>query len=481
MADTLIQADTATEASENQANTSIAARLAAFAESLNPEAIPRAVMERAKYLILDAVGIAHASTRYEFAHRSLSAASELSANMGDMPVIGLAARLQLRDAMLMNGILIHGLDYDDTHVRGVIHSTAACFPTALGVAAHAGLGTQDLLAAYVVGMEAGTRLGSVAKGGFHQIGFHPTGLVGAFSATLVAGRLLGLNARQLAMAQGIALSTGAGSLEFLNDGAWTKRMHPGWAANAGFTAASLARHGYIGPKQTYEGRFGLFASHLGQDAANIDLELATAGLGKEWETSQVAVKPIPACHFTHACADAASILHREHGLKASDIKSVRALVPGEVVKTVCEPVATKKRPQNSYDAQFSIPYIVATALVRGSFGLLHLESAALADPEVLDLAQRVEYEVDPDSPFPKYYSGEVIVTTHDGRTLRHREQINRGAADRPISGPDIEKKFMDNMLLAVSRSRAEQVRDLVLGMDTDMRARDLAEGLAARG
>ena len=459
----------------------IAATLAAFAESLRPEAIPAAVLERAKYLILDAVGIAYASTRHEFAHRSLAAVTDLSGGSGDMPVIGMPARLQVRDAMLLNGILVHGLDYDDTHVQGVIHSTAACFPAALGVSAHAGLGCGDLLTAYVVGMEAGTRLGAVARGGFHQIGFHPTGLVGAFSATLIAGRLFGLNAHKLAMAQGIALSTGSGSLEFLNDGAWTKRMHPGWAAVAGLTAASLARHGFVGPKQAYEGRFGLFASHLGQYAKDIDLSLATAGLGEVWETANVAVKPIPACHFTHACADAAAILRVKHGLRAADIRSVRALVPKEVVKTVCEPVATKKRPQNSYDAQFSIPYIVATTLARGDFGLAHLESDALADAEVLALAQRVDYEVDPTSPFPKYYSGEVIVTTQDGRELRHREEINRGATDRPISNDEVEKKFMDNARLSVSASIAEEVRDLVLRMDRGLQARDLAKGLAARG
>ncbi len=479
MTNTAIPASIASEAAAPGAT--ISATLAAFAEGLRPEAIPAEVSERAKYLILDAVGIAHASTCYDFAHRSLSAATELSGGGGDMPVIGLSARLQLRDALLMNGILVHGLDFDDTHTQGVIHATAACFPAALGVAAQAGLNGTELLAAYVVGMEAGTRLGSVAKGGFHQIGFHPTGLVGAFAVTLVAGRLFGLNAHQLTMAQGIALSVGSGSLEFLNDGAWTKRMHPGWAGVAGLTAATLARHGFVGPREAYEGRFGLFASHLGQYAKDIDLSLATAGLGEVWEVTQVAVKPIPACHFTHACADAAAILREKHGLKPADIRSVRALVPKEVVKTVCEPVATKKLPQNSYDAQFSIPYIVATALARGSFGLVHLEDAALADAEVLALAQRVEYETDPASPFPKYYSGEVIVTTHDGRELRHREEINRGAADRPISNNEIEQKFMANARLAVSAARAGQIRDLVLAMDQGLAARDLAEGLAARG
>jgi 2-methylcitrate dehydratase PrpD len=459
---------------------SIAQTLAKFAASLRPQDIPSEVLERAKYLILDAVGIAHASTHYDFAHRALSAVTELSAGYGDMPVIGLPQRLLPRDAMLMNGILVHGLDYDDTHAAGIIHSTASCFPAAMGVGAQLGASGLDVLTAYVIGMEAGTRLGAVAKGGFHQIGFHPTGLVGAFACALIAGRLYGMTAQQMAMAQGITLSVGAGSLEFLQDGAWTKRMHPGWAAIAGSTAASLARHGFVGPKAAYEGRFGLYASHLGQYAADIDLSLATAGLGTIWEVSKVTVKPIPACHFTHACADAAAILRDQHRLKRSDIKSVRALVPAEVVKTVCEPVATKQKPQNSYDAQFSIPYIVATALLRGGFGLQHLEEGALADPEVLELARNVEYEVDPNSPFPKYYSGEVIVTTRDGRVLRHREEVNRGAADRPITNADVEKKFMENATLAVSTVRAREIRDRVLSLDRMADAGELAEGLAAR-
>ena len=459
----------------------VARTLADFSEHLQFEQVPEAVRERAKYLILDAVGIAHASTRFDFAHRTLSAVSELSGGLGDTPVIAQAARLQLRDAMLLNGLLIHGLDFDDTHAAGVIHSTASCFTTALGVAAQAGLDGRDLLAAYIVGMETSTRLGAVARGGFHQVGFHPTGLIGAFSSALIAGRLMGLNAAQLAMAQGITLSVASGSLEFLNDGAWTKRMHPGWAAVAGHTAATMARHGFVGPRQAYEGRFGLFRSHLGAHADAMDLSLATAGLGEVWETARVTVKPIPACHFTHASVDAAAILRERHGLRPQDIRSVRARVPAEVVKTVCEPVATKQRPQNSYDAQFSIPYTVATALIHGSFGLKHLEDAALADPQVLELAARVQYEVDPDSPFPTYYSGEVVVTTHDGREFRHREQMNRGAAERPITATEIEAKFLDNAGLAVSRRRAEQVRDLVLAMDDGLSARDLAEGLAAAG
>ncbi len=459
-------------------NDTISARLARFAGELRTEDIPASVLERAKYLILDAVGIAWASTHFDFAHRTLSALTELSAGQGSTPVIGLAHRLQPRDAMLANGLLVHGLDFDDTHAAGVIHATASCFPSALGVAALSDLDGRSMLTAYIAGMEASTRLGAVAKGGFHQVGFHPTGLIGAFGCALIAGRLLGLTGKQLEDAQGIALSVASGSLEFLQDGAWTKRMHPGWAAVAGYTASTMARHGFAGPGKPYEGRFGLFPSHLGALMDKADLSLATEGLGSKWEVPLVSIKPIPACHFTHASADAAAILRDKHGLKASDIESVRVLVPAEVVKTVCEPVSTKQRPQNSYDAQFSIPYTVATALLRGSFGLQHLEEQALQDAEVISLAHKVKYEVDPNSPFPKYYSGEVIVTTTDGRELRHREEINRGASDRPLSAADIEKKFVGNATLAASPARAQQLLDTVLTLDRAPSARLLAQALA---
>ncbi len=455
--------------------------LAHFVATLDMRQIPPAVLDRARHLILDAVGIAHASTHYDFAHRSLSAMTELSAGAGDTPVIGLAAKLSLRDAMLMNGILIHGLDYDDTHAAGVIHATASTFPCALGAAARAGLDGDALLCAYVAGMEVGTRLASVARGGFHQVGFHPTGMIGTFACALVAGRLFGLNAQQLSMAQGIALSMASGSMEFLQDGAWTKRMHPGWAAVAGFTAATMARHGFKGPYLPYEGRFGVFNSYLGPLAKDGDLSLATAGLGEVWELAKVTVKPMPACHFTHACADAAAILRERHGLRVADIASVRALVPQEVVKTVCEPVANKKRPQNSYDAQFSIPYAVATGLARGRFGLAELDEAALREEAVLALAQKVEYAIDPDSPFPTYYSGEVIVTLNDGSELRHREHINRGAADRPISNADVQRKALENLQLVAAPARAAQVRDLVLAIGAGQTAAQLQTGLAARG
>jgi 2-methylcitrate dehydratase PrpD len=463
--------------SSPQVDRPLAEELSQFVLQLSYDAIPAAVRERAKHLILDSVGIALASTKYPFASVSLSALEELGT--GKSAVIGIGRRLALRDAVLMNGILIHGLDFDDTHSRGVIHATASSFPCALALADRANMDGRTLLSAYVAAMEVATRLGSVAKGGFHQVGFHPTGLIGAFGCALAAARILGLDPDRATMAQGIVLSMASGSLEFLEDGAWTKRLHPGWAGVAGITAATLAKHGFVGPRAAYDGRFGLYASHLGNHFEKVDLGLATENLGRSWQIDEVAVKPIPACHFTHAAADAAIALHKAYGLSNKDIRRVRALVPQEVVKTVCEPVANKRNPANSYDAQFSIPYTVATGLLKGRFTLAELEDEALHDSAVLSLASRVDYEVDPASTFPRHYTGEVIVDTEDGRRLRHREGINRGCADRPLTNDEVVAKFLDNAERAVSRDTAERIRNAVLDLDRQ-NARTLADALCAK-
>lgn len=445
-------------------DTTIAEQLGAWAANVDHHEIPAQVRERAAQLILDSVGVALASGTFDFAKRALAAVSDLAGgSRQDATVLGVPLRLPARDAAHLNGILIHGLDYDDTHPGGIIHATASTFPAALAAGEVAGASGRDVLTAYVVGMEVAARLGNAAHGGFHQVGFHPTGVLGAFSAAVVASRLQGLPGHAIAQAQGFVGSLAAGSLEFLATGAWTKRSHPGWAAACGITAATFARHGFESPPEIYEGRFGLYASHL--VGREVDLDACTRGLGEQWETPQVAVKPYPACHFTHAFADAALALRDEHGLTPDDIARITCRIADGVVSTVCEPLASKRRPRSAYDAAFSVPYVVAAALVRGRFGLTELEPEALGDREILGLAGLTGYESDPDSAFPQAYSGEVVVQTTDGRELRHREQINRGAAERALSGEEILDKFHQNAALACSRQRAERIADAVLNLD----------------
>jgi 2-methylcitrate dehydratase PrpD len=290
-------------------------------------------------------------------------------------------------------------------------------------------------------------------------------MIGVFGCTLAAGRLMGLNEKELAMAQGIAVSMASGSMEFVEDGAWNKRLHPGWAAQAGMTAAALAREGFVGATKPYDGRFGLFNAYLGTHKGQADYALATAGLGQTWELTQTAIKPYPACHFTHGCIDAALLL-RKQGVTADNIQAIEVRVPSGVFQTICEPEANKLKPANSYDAQFSVQWLTAAAFVRGKLGLAELEPAEISDPEILALTQKVKFAEYKDSPFPRAYSGSVDVALKDGRKLSHREHINRGAADRPLANSEIVEKFRDNVATAFDADTSARMEAAMLGLES---------------
>jgi 2-methylcitrate dehydratase PrpD len=450
--------------------TLIAEQFSAFADRLSFDDVPERVVNTAKYLMLDAIGIALASTTYDFAQETINALATFGA--GKSPVIGSRVKLALRDAVLANGVLIHGLDFDDTHTVALIHATAGCFSTALGVAAETNASGRQLLTAYVLGMEIAARIGAVAKGEMNQIGFHPTGVIAAFACALIAGKLFGINQNQSVMAQGIVLSMASGNREYSFDASGTKRLHPGWAGVAGITAAVLAKGGFTGPRTAYEGRFGLYATHL-PVGSKPDLGLATAKLGATWETLQVSVKPYPVGHFNVAFIDAAIALSGKHGIVPEDVAAIEALVPRHAVNIVCEPAELRKRPANSYAAKFSVQYAIACALVAKKFGLAELER--YGDPAILALADKVTHSIDLATGYPRHMSGEVIITMKSGERFSHREQVNRGAPDNPLSEIDILEKFMNNAALALPKPRAEEIADTILSMDKPQcNARELA-------
>ena len=457
----------------------ISRQLAAFTAGLTLDQVPAPVVERAKLHILDALGIGIAASRYDYSHKTLTAISGL-AGEGEYPVIGMPARLPLRDACMMNGFLIHALDYDDTHVGAVLHATASAVPTVLAQGQCYGSSGRALVEAYLAAVEVDARIGMAAKGAFHKRGFHPTGMVGAFGAALAAGRLAGLTEAQLADAQGVALSMASGSLQFLDDGAWTKRLHPGWAGAAGITAAALAQQGFKGPAAPYEGRFGVYGLYAEGGAVNIDWPACTHDLGEDWEMLRVGIKPYPACHLVHAFGDAARALADAHDLVPENIESIEAMIGEACVAMVCEPEAAKRTPANAYEAQFSVPYMISRVLVSGGYTLEALEPEAYQDPRTLALCQKVSYSVDPNSRFPTYYSGEVVIKTVDGRTLRHREDVNRGADQRPLSAEEIINKFMANAERTFTPARAADVRDAVLALDEGTDVAALAALLGGR-
>lgn len=442
----------------------VARQLADFSLGLTLDQVPEDVVDHARLCILDACGIALASSTFDFARRSLAGIQALADSEGTYPVIGHSLKLPLRDAVLLNGILVHGLDFDDTHAGSIVHCTASAWPLALGAGLRANASGAQTLAAYILAVECDARIGNLANGRFQQRGHHPTGLVGAFGATLAAGYLDGLDSESLTRAQGIVLSMASGNLEFLSAGDWTKRMHPGWAGVCALSAAALAKAGFLGPVTPYEGRYSLFKLHLGPDV-EVSPEDILKGLGQSWEIRDVAFKPFPACHFNHAFADCAIALRNDYHLNVEDIASVTALIHEKQVNVVCEPEAAKRRPGSDYDAQFSLHYLVAASLTKGRFTLEELTPEAYQDPKVLALADKVSYQHDPDSTYPQHYCGELRITMKDGRELFHREPVNRGARENPITPDSVKQKFMDNATRAVSNSQAEEIAEAIASMD----------------
>lgn len=461
-----ISAATPSHATAPQAadNPSISQQIAGFAANLTWKQISKATREHAKYHILDVIGTALAATRFDFAQHALSGLLGIVEG-GKNSVIGMGAKLPLRDAALLNGILAHGLDYDDTHPGAIVHPSGSAFPCTLALGEHLDVSGKELLTAYALGVEIATRVGLAAHGLMHAMGYHTTGIAGHFGCAVAAGKLFNLSPAKLALAQGLAGSTSSAVSEHRADGAWNKRMHPGWAAVGGITAASLARGGFVGTRHIYEGPDGLFRSHTGGKLAEVDLAVMTGALGEQWHLDDVAIKPYPICHLLHACADAALALKRKHNLQPADIAKVRALLHPDTFHYVCEPADMRRKPVSDYMAKFSVQFVVAACFVRGKFGFAELEADALNDAKILELAQRVSHDTDPESQFPKFFSGGVVVTTRDGRDLVHMEKINRGAGERALTGDEIAAKFMENAELVISSPRAERIREAVLDME----------------
>ena len=441
----------------------IAETLAQFAASHDYDTIPAPIREKARLHLLDSIGVALASTGFEFAQRAFEGLSALGG--GDYAAIGMPSRLSLRDAACMNGILVHGIEFDDASILGRIHPSAACVPAALAAGAHVHASGKAMLAAYICGVETAIRVGAAAKGGFSPAGFNATGVVGGFGAAITAGKLFGLDAAALARSQGVVYAAAAGNREFIATDGWTKRFDPGWAAAAGITAASLARAGYVGPPTPYEGRYGLYRVYLRHEVTAQDLELVTAELGKHWHFGELLLKSLPSCYFNHPLVNSTIAIMNRHDLAPGSIRSIAVYVPRAAIDTVCEPAAPKYAPADLATALFSCYFNVATAAIRRRLTLDDLQPAALQDPEVLALARKVTYAIDAETNFPKHYSGAVEIVTTEGRTYSDREDVSKGSPERPMSRADIEAKFMENASRALPRDRAQGLMEAILDIE----------------
>jgi len=450
---------------------SLALGLARFARGLNFDALPESVREKSLLHIIDAIGLGIASHQFDFSGPGLAGIRAAGAP-GEATVIGGGAALQARDAAMANGYLMHGLDFDDTHPGAIVHPTVACLPAALALGETLNLSWGEVLTAYVIGMEAVIRLGRSVNGGFHHGGFHATGLVSHFSSALVAGKLLGLGEEALVAAQGIAASTASGVQVFLEDGAWTKRLHPGWGSFAGITAAHMAKAGFHGPRRPYEGKFGLYESHMQNRADQVDADSVITALGHEWTLLETSIKPYPVCHFIHGCAEAALRIRARLG-EGAEIRAIECELPEATLPIVAEPEHIKKNPRSDYDAKFSVQYVVAACLMRGRFTLHELSSDQLVAPDILALASRTTCRAQETTAFPKYFSGAVTVTLQDGTSWHEEVPVNLGSGERALSQADIVEKFSANANLTLPTVRTALILDAFLSAEASTPVRDL--------
>jgi 2-methylcitrate dehydratase PrpD len=435
--------------------------VARFAVSLRADDLPDEVVDAATLHALDTLGCGIAARALGEAPYAAAAALE-NGGAGPASAIGVEHGLAAPEAAFVNGTLCHALDFDDTHPHSIVHVSASVVPAALAAAQAEGATGADVLAAVVAGSETSSRLGMAAGGAFHARGFHPTGVCGVFGATVAAARLRGLDAEQTANALGLAGSLASGLLEFLADGSETKRLHPGFAAQAGLKATALAAHGATGPATVFEGRFGFFAAYV--HGVETDVAEQFADLGDRWETPRIAFKPYPACHYVHAPVDALAQLLRETPLEPDEVERLVALSDRTGESLVLAPLAEKLRPRTVYDAKFSLPYCLGAQLVHGRVDVRSFTPDAISEPAVLAAAGRVDYEVKEYAPAPDAFAGGVRIHTRDGRTLEAELRHQRGGAENPMSFDEVVEKYRSNASLGLDAAGVERLERAVLAL-----------------
>jgi 2-methylcitrate dehydratase PrpD len=421
----------------------LAARVADWASSAGFEALPEDVVAATKLRILDVIGLALAGLSTPLG-RSVRRATRVMSPDGPSRMWGSGDMVGVGAAAFANASFAQALEYDDTHNESIVHMSSPAVAMALAIAGARPVSGHDLILAVALSNEVSCRVGSVVPGQFHRRGFHPTGLFAPFGIAIGAGRLLGLTSREMTWAAGTVGSLAAGLLECWVDGTQTKFLHSGFAAQNGIHAAMLAQAGATGPPRVLEGRFGLFASHLQDAALTRAFERVVDGLGTHWESRNASFKPFPAAHVLHPYIDLIMRMREQHGIKADDVQSIDCPVAEFNVSIVCEPVEEKVAPATEAHGRVCLQFTLAEALARGQLGRSAYSDEARHDPEILALARRVTYHVDPAFPPPGQFKGAVRVTLKDGRVFDEVEEFNRGSAQNPMSEDELRAKFHDN-------------------------------------
>ncbi|TAK29556.1 MAG: MmgE/PrpD family protein [Chloroflexota bacterium] len=468
--------------SQNTANAdlTLVQALSGFVADVTFERLPQEVSASVKQRVLDTIGICLAASADRLAD-GVGDVIELWGGREQSSVVLRPGRFPAPSAALFNGTLAHSLDFDDTHLPSVLHPSASVVPAALAMGEALSCSGQDVIAAAAAGYEVCIRTGmagydpKLGNSVFFERGWHATSICGALAAAALGAKLLGLGPEGIAHAMGIAASMSSGLIESNRAGGSVKRLHCGWAAHSGLTAALLAERGYTGPSTVFEGRFGFYAAYCDGQFDPIQI---TEGLGERWCAPDIFFKPYPANHFTHAMIDAALALKRKFAVDVETIEEIELGAASAPLRTIGEPREQKIRPQSGYHAQFSGPFAVATALLGGSglgvsFG--DFTDEKVKDPAFLALAAKVRTFVDAECErvFPNQFPAIVRLRLRSGEVLEERVMANRGGPDNPLSDDELLLKFRLNAERSVAPAQAERIAAAIMSMQRLERVGDI--------
>jgi 2-methylcitrate dehydratase PrpD len=404
--------------------------------------IPEKVRHEAARSLLNWVGCAVGAARHETVERALVALNEFSGPR-EATVLGRGDRLDIMLAALMNGITSHTFDFDDTHLKTVIHPSGPVASAILALAERRPVKGEEFLHAFILGVEAECRIGNSVYPPHYDVGWHITGTAGVFGAAAAAGRLVGLNEQQMMWALGIAATQSSGLREMF--GTMCKPFHPGNAARNGLLAALLAQRDFTSSSQGIEAKRG-FAYVL---STAFKPEAITGGLGKTWEIALNTYKPFACGIVEHPAIDGCIQLRNEHQLKPEDIESVALKVHPLVLE-----LTGKKTPQSGLEGKFSVYHSSAVAIVHGAAGEAQYSDQAVRDTRVVAVREKVTARVE-----PGVHEDQVHVTIRlkNGKVLEKFVEHAVGSLDRPMSDADLEAKFRGLAEAVLSRAEADRL------------------------
>ena len=415
--------------------------------NLEYKEIPNEVIDKIKLIFMDSLGLIFASRNEDY----IKAIKQSFTDSGNCTVPGHLEKLCPSDAIVLNGTAIHGEDFDDTFEGTPVHVGSVMCSSLLTAAEYYKLKPKEILKGLAVGSELMCRLALVSPMAIHKQGFHPTAILGAFGASIGISKILKNSVLQTTSSLGIVGSMASGIIEYLAEGTWTKRLHPGWAGASGWKSAHLGKNNFKGPRTVFEGKNGIFNSFT--DSKIIpDFKKLTDDLGSYWHTNNLAIKPFACGTMTQPFIDCA-IKAREKINDLNEIKSIICKVGEGTVHRLWEPLSEKRKPTTPYSAKFSVPFCIAVGLYFGKAGLLEFTEEQIKNREILNICSKISYEIDPQNEYPKNYSGEINIILKNSQVIQETQPGLRGGKLFPLDEKEVEEKFFNNLKFGNLSSR----------------------------